>query len=44
MSKLKKGFGNYKSKFAFKCFDYGRIGHFSSKCPYMKKNKNKEEY
>ena len=20
----------------FKCFDYGKVGHFSSKCPYSK--------
>ena len=37
--KLKNGFGKYKGKLHFKCFDCGRVGHFSAKCPYKDKNK-----
>jgi len=25
----------------FKCFDVGRVGHFSSKCPYKERQKMK---
>jgi hypothetical protein len=32
--RLKKGLGKYKCKFPFKCFNRGKIGHFSSKCPH----------
>lgn len=32
--KLKKRSGKYKGKLPFKCFNYGKIGHFSTKCPY----------
>lgn len=32
--KLKRGYGKYKGKFPFKCFNCGKIGHFASKCPY----------
>jgi hypothetical protein len=34
IKKLKKGFGKYKGKLPFKCFNCGRIGHFSNKCIY----------
>ena len=29
VSKLKKGTGKYKGKISLKCFNCGRIGHFS---------------
>lgn len=38
MRKLKKGPDKYKGKFPFKCFNCGKIGNFSSKCPYGKKD------
>jgi hypothetical protein len=34
--KLSKGSGKYKGKLPFKCFNYGKVGHFASKCPYPK--------
>jgi hypothetical protein len=34
--RLKKGPGKYQGKFPFKCFNCGKIGHFSSKCPNKK--------
>jgi ubiquinone biosynthesis protein Coq4 len=36
MKKLKKGTGRYKGKFPQICFKCGKIGHFSTKCPYPK--------
>ena len=43
IKKLKKGYGKYKEKLPFKCFIYGIIGHFSSKCPYPKEKDNDDE-
>ena len=37
--RLDRGSGKYKSKIPFKCFNYGRVGHYASKCP-LKKTKN----
>jgi hypothetical protein len=39
--KLKKGTRKYKGMLPMKCFNYGGIGHFSSKCPH--KNKYSDE-
>ena len=35
--RLKKGSGKYKAKMPFKCFNYGKISHFASKCPLKQK-------
>jgi hypothetical protein len=40
--RLKKGSGKYKGKLPFKCFNCGKIGHFSNKCPHKKKDQNFE--
>jgi hypothetical protein len=40
--KLKKGLGKYQGKFPFKCFNFGKIGHFAYKCPHKKKDPNSE--
>ena len=47
MRRLKKGSGKYQGKFPFKCFNYGKIGHFASKFPHKKKDrdsKGEEKY
>jgi hypothetical protein len=41
--RLKKGSGKYQGKFPFKCFNYGKIGHFSSKCPHKKMDQNSDD-
>jgi hypothetical protein len=38
--RLKKLLGKYQGKFPFKCFNYGKIIHFSYKCPHKKKDQN----
>jgi hypothetical protein len=40
---LKRGTGKYKGKLPLKCFNCGRIGHFSSKCPFNKHSDGEEE-
>jgi hypothetical protein len=40
--RLKKGSGKYQGKLPFKCFNYGKIGHFASKCPHKKPHQNSE--
>jgi hypothetical protein len=39
---IKKGSGKHQCKIPLKCFNYGRIGHFSSKCLHKKKDQNSE--
>ena len=41
--KLKRGTGKYKGKLPLKCFECGRIGHFSSKCTYAKNPNSDDE-
>jgi hypothetical protein len=36
--RLAKGLGKYEGKIPFKIFNYGKIGHFSPKCPHKIKN------
>jgi hypothetical protein len=43
MRRLKKGSGKYQGNLPFKCFNYGKIGHFSSKCPHKKKDQNYDD-
>jgi hypothetical protein len=38
VKRLKKGSGKYKGKLPFKCFNYGKIGHFENKCPHKGKD------
>jgi hypothetical protein len=40
--RLKNRSGKYQGKFPFKCFNFGKIGHFASKCPHKKQNQNSE--
>jgi hypothetical protein len=43
MRRLKKGSGKYQGKLPFKCFNCGKIGHFSNKCPHKKHDQNSED-
>jgi hypothetical protein len=43
IKKLHKGSGKYKGKLPFKCFNCGRIKHFSNKCPYPKQKDSDDE-
>lgn len=44
VKKLKVRSRKYKGNLPFKCFNYGELGHFASRCPYTKnRNSNKEE-
>jgi hypothetical protein len=40
--RLKKGSSKYQGKLPFKCFNHGKIGHFSNKCPHKKHDQNYE--
>jgi hypothetical protein len=41
--RLKKGSRKYQGKLPFKCFNCGKIGHFSSKCPHQKKDQKSDD-
>jgi hypothetical protein len=43
IKKIQKGLGRYKGKLPLKYFNYGKVGHFSSKCPYPKEDPEDEE-
>jgi hypothetical protein len=43
VKRLKKGSGKYKGKMPFKCFKYGRIGHFANKCPHKGKDQTSDD-
>jgi hypothetical protein len=43
LRKLQKETSKYKGMLPLKCFDYGGIGHFSSKCPHKNKESDEEE-
>ncbi|XP_057855475.2 uncharacterized protein LOC131065090 [Cryptomeria japonica] len=42
--KIKTGSRKYKGKLPFKCFSYGKVGHFATKCPYDKSENEHEDY
>jgi len=42
--KLKRGFGKYKGKLPFKCFNCGRVVHFAAKFPYAKREDGDDKY
>ena len=42
LKKLEKGTGKYKGKLPLKCFNFGRIGHFASKCTYPTQDESDE--
>jgi hypothetical protein len=41
--RLKKGSNKYKGKLPFKCFNCGKIGHFSNKCPHKRKDQENDD-
>jgi hypothetical protein len=46
LKKFKEGSSKYEGKFPFKFFNCGKVGHFVSKCPYVKNESsdNEEDY
>lgn len=44
VKKLKRGFGKYKGKLPFNCFNCGKVGHIASKCKLRASNKKKFFY
>ena len=43
VKKLDRGSGKYKGKLPFKCFNYGRVGHYAAKCPHKKVKNQAQE-
>ena len=43
INKLERGTRKYKGKLPLKCFNCGRIGHFSSRYKYTKQDENEEK-
>jgi hypothetical protein len=43
VKRFKKGLEKYHGKLPFKCFNYGKIGHFPSKWPHQKKDHNSDD-
>jgi hypothetical protein len=43
IKKLQQGSEKYKGKLPFKCFNYGKVGHFAAMCPYPKDGPEDEE-
>ena len=43
IKKLEKGNDKYKGKLPLKCYNCGRIGHFSSKFPYPKQEDSDDD-
>jgi hypothetical protein len=41
--RLKKGSGKFQGKLPFKCFNCGKIGHFSFKCPHKEKDQKSDD-
>jgi len=31
---LQRGYGRFRGKLSFKCFAYGKVGHYAAKCPH----------
>jgi len=44
MRKITRGYGKYKDKLPFKCFNFGRVGNFVAWCSYAKSEDNDDEY
>jgi hypothetical protein len=41
--KLKRGTDKYKGMLPLKCFNFGKNGHFATKCPYARNSDSDEE-
>ena len=36
VKKLQRGSGRFKGKLPFKCLSFGRVGHYTTRCPHNK--------